>query len=252
VLITTVVLVVISLVFARAIARPMHSITLKAEAIARGEPATDFVPRGFTPKEVQTLSQALDVMTRKLRAQAEYVSDFATTVSHELKTPIAAIRGAAELLLDWDRMDADQRTRFLRNIDQDAERMQRLVTRLLERWGAEFDLVDSGTKALEQLQQHDYDLVLMDTELESGSSRATRAIRELASDEPAPLPIIALGPNSAPGQHERLAGQGFTDFVDEPLESELLFRSIVRHASLHRALRGEAEHGHRRRTPGRC
>lgn len=132
VLATVVVLVSISLLFARSIARPMHSITLKAEAIARGEPGADFVPRGFTPKEVQTLSQALDVMTRKLRAQAEYVSGFATTVSHELKTPIAAIRGAAELLLDWDRMDGAQRERFLRNIDQDAERMQRLVTRLLE------------------------------------------------------------------------------------------------------------------------
>jgi signal transduction histidine kinase len=126
------VLVLISLVFARAIARPMHSITQKAEAIARGDPATDFVPRGFTPKEVRTLSVALDEMTRKLRSQAEYVSEFATTVSHELKTPIAAIRGAAELLLDWDRMDSVQRERFLRNIDQDAERMQRLVTRLLE------------------------------------------------------------------------------------------------------------------------
>jgi signal transduction histidine kinase len=132
VLATLVVLVLISLVFARAIARPMHSITLKAQAIARGDPATDFVPRGFTPKEVRTLSLALDVMTRKLRSQAEYVSDFATTVSHELKTPIAAIRGAAELLIDWDRMDSAQRERFLRNIDQDAERMQRLVTRLLE------------------------------------------------------------------------------------------------------------------------
>jgi signal transduction histidine kinase len=131
-LITTLVLIVISLVFARAIARPMHSITLKAEAIARGEPATDFVPRGFTPKEVRTLSLALDVMTRKLRSQAEYVSDFATTVSHELKTPIAAIRGAAELLMDWDHMEATQRARFLSHIDQDAERMQRLVTRLLE------------------------------------------------------------------------------------------------------------------------
>jgi len=132
VLATVVVLVAISLLFARAIARPMHSITQKAEAIARGEPGADFVPRGFTPKEVRTLSLALDVMTRKLRAQAEYVSEFATTVSHELKTPIAAIRGAAELLLDWDRMDGAQRERFLRNIDQDAERMQRLVTRLLE------------------------------------------------------------------------------------------------------------------------
>jgi CheY-like chemotaxis protein len=126
-----------------------------------------------------------------------------------------------------------------------------LVTRLLERWGADFDLVDSGTKALEQVKQHEYDLVLMDTELESGSTRATRAIRELASDEPAPLPIIALGANSAPGQHEWLAGQGFTDFIDDPLESERLFRSIARHASLHRALRGETEPG-QRRTPGRC
>lgn len=131
-LLGTVVLVSVSLASARAIARPMLSITAKAEAIARGEPAGDFVPRGFTPMEVRTLSHALDVMTRKLRSQAEYVSDFATTVSHELKTPIAAIRGATELLLDWDRMDADQRNRFLRNIDQDAERMQRLVTRLLE------------------------------------------------------------------------------------------------------------------------
>jgi len=131
-LLGTVVLVVVSLAFARAIARPMHSITARAEAIARGDPGADFVPRGFTPKEVRTLSQALDVMTRKLRSQSEYVSEFATTVSHELKTPIAAIRGAAELLLDWDRMDGEQRSRFLHNIDQDAERMQRLVTRLLE------------------------------------------------------------------------------------------------------------------------
>ena len=78
------------------------------------------------------IGSAFSAEPAKLRAQAEYVSEFATTVSHELKTPIAAIRGAAELLLDWDRMDAAQRTRFLSNIDQDAERMQRLVTRLLE------------------------------------------------------------------------------------------------------------------------
>jgi signal transduction histidine kinase len=132
VLLASLVLVVVSAVFARAIARPVQSITQKAQAIARGGVTVDFVARGFTPKEVRALSEALDVMTRRLRSQAEYVSEFATTVSHELKTPIAAIRGAAELLLDWDAMDLAQRSRFLRNIDQDAERMQRLVTRLLE------------------------------------------------------------------------------------------------------------------------
>ncbi|HEX6244747.1 MAG TPA: ATP-binding protein, partial [Polyangiales bacterium] len=172
----------------------------------------------------------------------------------ELSLPIAELPAERHMLRDLTRTHTLQGVRVLVAAPADTPRAlnAQLVTRLLERWGADFDLVDSGPKALEQVKHQDYDLVLMDTELEAGSSRTTRAIRELASDEPAPLPIIALGPNSGPGQHERLAGQGFTDFVDEPLESELLFRSIVRHASLHRALRGETEQGHKRRTPGRC
>jgi two-component system sensor histidine kinase ChvG len=99
--------------------------------VAAGDPRSDFVVRGFTPAEIRSLSEALDVMTKKLRAQAEYVADFATTVSHELKTPIAAIRGASELLSDFESMDSAQRQRFLHNILLDTERMDRLVTRLL-------------------------------------------------------------------------------------------------------------------------
>jgi len=121
----------VSALFARAIAGPMHAITNKAKAVAAGHPQTEFALRGFTPAEIRTLSEALDVMTKKLRAQAEYVADFATTVSHELKTPIAAIRGASELLSDFETMDSAQRQRFLHNILLDTERMDRLVTRLL-------------------------------------------------------------------------------------------------------------------------
>ncbi|MEY2935247.1 MAG: hypothetical protein RL033_5996 [Pseudomonadota bacterium] len=122
---------VTSALFARAIARPMLAITRKAKAVAAGDPQSDFIVRGFTPAEIRSLSEALDVMTKKLRAQAEYVADFATTVSHELKTPIAAIRGASELLSDFESMDSAQRQRFLGNILLDTERMDRLVTRLL-------------------------------------------------------------------------------------------------------------------------
>jgi signal transduction histidine kinase len=122
---------VVSALFARAIARPMLAITRKAKAVAAGDPSSDFVVRGFTPAEIRSLSEALDVMTKKLRAQAEYVADFATTVSHELKTPIAAIRGASELLSEFESMDRAQRQRFLNNILLDTERMDRLVTRLL-------------------------------------------------------------------------------------------------------------------------
>ncbi|WP_275542515.1 histidine kinase dimerization/phospho-acceptor domain-containing protein, partial [Sphingobium sp. D43FB] len=46
-----------------------------------------------------------------------------------MKSPLAAIRGAAELL--QDDMPADQRQRFITNIEGESARMQQLIERLL-------------------------------------------------------------------------------------------------------------------------
>jgi signal transduction histidine kinase len=119
--------------FSRVISRPVAAITLAAQRIARGEPAGPFAPDRFAPSEVRDLAAALDHMTAQLNERADYISNFASHASHELKTPLTGIRGAVELLLeDWNVMSVDRRERFLSNIDADAERMQRLVTRLLE------------------------------------------------------------------------------------------------------------------------
>src|SRR5690606_9227635 len=83
VLTVVIVLVAVSVLSARAIAKPMQFITQRAEAIARGEAGGDFVPRGFTPKEVHSLSHGRDGMTRRHRAEVEYVSSFATSVRYE-------------------------------------------------------------------------------------------------------------------------------------------------------------------------
>jgi signal transduction histidine kinase len=123
----------VSLLFSAAIARPLRRLTQSARAIAQGEPAASPVAPGFAPAEVALLSSVLEQMTERLRARAEYVSEFAAQASHELKTPITAIRGAAELLQQgWQDMDAAQRQRFLDNVVADAERMEQLVRRLLE------------------------------------------------------------------------------------------------------------------------
>ncbi|MBI3782457.1 MAG: HAMP domain-containing protein [Deltaproteobacteria bacterium] len=125
--------VIISLLFSRRIARPVRAITSAAEAIARGEPAASLAPSGTVPGEVATLAGALQRMTRQLTDRAEYIEQFASTVSHELKTPLTGIRGAMELLReDWQGMSDAQRQRFLENVDADAARMERLVTRLLQ------------------------------------------------------------------------------------------------------------------------
>lgn len=122
----------ISVLFATLVARPVKALTNDAIAITNDAPRLPLRLRWWTPHELRTLAAALDDMTTTLRERADYISAFAATVSHELKTPITAIRGAAELLTDqWSSMSETQRARFLHNIDFDAERMQRLVTGLL-------------------------------------------------------------------------------------------------------------------------
>lgn len=117
----------------RVISRPVQQLTAAAEAVARGESlATDTIG-ARAPAELRSLRNAVSRMTEQLTDRAEYIAGFATTVSHELKTPITSIRGAIELLRDdWETMSDDQRERFLENVDADAERMERLVARLLQ------------------------------------------------------------------------------------------------------------------------
>jgi signal transduction histidine kinase len=125
--------VAVSVFVSRRIVRPVQAITASATAVTRGEPRRSLTPTGFVPAEVASLSAALDRMTEQLTDRAASIAEFAANASHELKTPITAIRGAAELLQEsWDSMPAEQRQRFLANIDADAIRMQRLVSRLLE------------------------------------------------------------------------------------------------------------------------
>jgi two-component system phosphate regulon sensor histidine kinase PhoR len=57
--------------------------------------------------------------------------DFVANVSHELKTPITAIRGLVETVLDDDAMDPGLRSRFLGRIKEQSHRLSTLVSDLL-------------------------------------------------------------------------------------------------------------------------
>jgi signal transduction histidine kinase len=122
----------LSLVCAGLIVRPVERMAAAARRVsADGAPWPDGVARG-APLELTVLGDALAMMTKRLAARAKYVAEFAANVSHELKTPLTSIRGAAELLREqWNGMDAAQRDRFLANIHADAERTEAMVRGLL-------------------------------------------------------------------------------------------------------------------------
>jgi signal transduction histidine kinase len=115
------------------IARPIHALIRQAKGIAGGDKAAMEPLKSPVTEELALLSQSFSEMARALEHRSGYIRNFATQVSHEFKTPLAAIRGAVELLQEHiGDMPGEKRDRFLRNIGNDASRLQRLVERLLE------------------------------------------------------------------------------------------------------------------------
>jgi two-component system, OmpR family, sensor histidine kinase CreC len=77
-----------------------------------------------------TLGAAFDEM-RDALAGRHYVADYVQTLTHELKSPLSAIRGAAELLREPGMPEADRR-RFVANVERETQRIQELVDRMME------------------------------------------------------------------------------------------------------------------------
>lgn len=121
----------VSLVLATTIARPLGRLTRRAQRIAAQKPAE---PDRLAERsdEIGQLARAVSAMTHELERRARDAKSLAADISHEFKTPLTAIRGAAELLRDGASDDPADRDRFLAMILDDAARLDRLVSRLLE------------------------------------------------------------------------------------------------------------------------
>lgn len=80
--------------------------------------------------ELLHMGLAFERMRASLAGQA-YVEQYVRALTHELKSPISALRGAAEILETPD-LPAAERARFLSNIQSETRRVQDLVDRMLE------------------------------------------------------------------------------------------------------------------------
>jgi two-component system sensor histidine kinase CreC len=156
--------------------RPVRQLTRYAQAIRDG--GRPPLPR-LGRNEIGTMGRALEEMREALERKDE-IERYVQVLTHEVKGPLSAIRGAAELLAE--EMPPERRAQFHENIRTEAGRIQRIVDRLLQlsalearkglRDPAAFDLAAAAAEAAERLRPA----------IESKRIRLARAL-----DAPVPL-----------------------------------------------------------------
>ncbi|HKU37370.1 MAG TPA: histidine kinase dimerization/phospho-acceptor domain-containing protein [Polyangiales bacterium] len=84
----------------------------------------------LAPTELRRMGLAFEKMRESLAGQT-YIEQYVRALTHEIKSPISAIRGAAEIL-ESSTLSPEQRARFLGNVRDETHRIQDLVDRMLE------------------------------------------------------------------------------------------------------------------------
>ena len=91
------------------------------------------------------------------------------TVAHELKTPLTSIKASAEILQDdFDEMPAELRNKFMGNIEQEVDRLSRLVNHILD---------------IEKLEHNRAKLILKPTNMLDTIEKVTRNLSQLAKEK---------------------------------------------------------------------
>jgi signal transduction histidine kinase len=163
---------------ARAVARPIERVSRASLALARGERPGPLPVTGST--EVAALAAAFNQMAADLDRAKQSERSFLLSVSHELKTPLASIRGHGEALLD----EVIAAPRAAGVVIQEAKRLERLVR----------DLIDLG-----RLNQRSFTVVPQRVDLSHLATEAvgrheadsTRVGVELVAETNGPSPAVA-------------------------------------------------------------
>ncbi|MEM9873310.1 MAG: ATP-binding protein [Myxococcota bacterium] len=122
--------VIVTGALAFSISRPLSRLHRAARRVTVGDRGAK-IPVGGA-REIRELGEAFATMTEQLRRRLDATSALAADVAHEFKSPLTSLRGAAELLEEEAGDDPKTRARFLANIRLDVDRLDRMVSRLLE------------------------------------------------------------------------------------------------------------------------
>ena len=122
-------LIVISIFLARGLTKPLRALRDAADSIGHGK--FDVKIKVTSHDEVGQLASSFANMSIGLKELERLKDEFVFIAAHELRTPVTAIRGYAEMLGDLKGVPA-QGSEFVQRLQQSGARLANLVNDLLE------------------------------------------------------------------------------------------------------------------------
>jgi signal transduction histidine kinase len=139
-------LIILTGILSRAIVRPIETLSRATRGVAAGR---SHIPGDPSLKvvEIETLYADFRRMADAIAHRSRYLRDFAASLSHEFKTPLSGITGGIELIEDHGaEMSGEERARFLANMRGDADRLNRLLGRLMDLAHADMRVADGAAR----------------------------------------------------------------------------------------------------------
>tara|TARA_Y100001970_G_scaffold173166_1_gene211620 strand:+ start:12544 stop:14076 length:1533 start_codon:yes stop_codon:yes gene_type:complete len=121
------VILIFSLFLNKYILRPIKFLVLYTEAIKEKADTSIDVSKFFVREdEIGKLTKSIENMTSELQKRTNRAETFSTDLAHEIRNPLASLKGASELI-DKTK-DLKEREKLLNIISHDVERIERLIT----------------------------------------------------------------------------------------------------------------------------
>ena len=127
VLAVALVILIFSVFLNRYILKPISFLVRYTESIKMKSSKPINIDNFFIRKdEVGTLTQSIHEMTLDLQKRTNRAETFSTDLAHEIRNPLASLKGASELLDKTTKQE--DREKLLNIINHDVERIERLIT----------------------------------------------------------------------------------------------------------------------------
>ena len=121
----------ISLFYSKRMARPLDEMAAASSKFARGDFSVRVRQVEDPTDEMGTLIESFNKMADSLEKAEERRSEFIANISHELRTPMTAISGFADGILDGT-IPPEEQDKYLRSISDETKRLSRLVREMLD------------------------------------------------------------------------------------------------------------------------